>query len=89
MENTKQNSILRAKRPRAAINYGMRICGSGDEAARGSLPALPSSLYKSQVSSPKLQAASSKPQASSDKRAGGPPPAGGGEQAPSPSGGGK
>ena len=57
-----------------------------DGAARGSLPALPSSLYKSQAPSNKLQAtsskpqaASSKPQASSDKRAGGPPPAGGGK----------
>ena len=39
MENIKQNSTLRAKRLRAAIDYGMRICGSGDEAARGSLPA--------------------------------------------------
>ena len=39
MENIKQNSTLRAKRLRAGIDYGMRICGSGDEAARGSLPA--------------------------------------------------
>ena len=38
-----------------------------DEAARGSLPALSSSLYKSQVSSPKLQAPSNKLQATSNK----------------------
>ena len=39
MVNTKKNLTLQQKRSRAAVDYSSCICKSGDEAARGSLPA--------------------------------------------------
>ena len=39
MVNIKQNLTLQQKRFRAAVDYSSCICKSGDEAARGSLPA--------------------------------------------------